>query len=711
MKWVKIISSIIFSIIIIIAIGGYFAIRNFDLNKYKPYISEIVKNQINRELVIRGNASVGISLVPTVIIDDVALSNPGWARTPEMIAVKQVEVKFALLPLLKKQIVIDKVNLIEPVINLEKAKNGENNWTFSAQAPQQISQVLKDAPQADKIENVDAASQPGAALLAGFAARNILIEKGVVSYYDGAAKKETKIVINKVTLNEPAVDENMEASFDVTADGQKVKGKMTLGSLKTLIENKEAFPVDLTAQIMGINIQLTGSVADITEAPRYAFQTNIYNPAGNLKAPETTLKARIDGDVNKADADIQTLNIVNNLITGKATVKWSGKVPDVKVNLKSNKINLQNFSQSSNFAFELPSIISQAQASQLVPDTAVPYSVLKSVNATANLDIKQLIINPGLQADDVKVAATLQGGVLKVNPLNLKFGGGNINADMQVNANNQTAQLKLNSNNMLLQNLHKEFAVTGKNDFGVLSGGNVDLDINLTSSGATYRKLVDNLNGKAIVIVDKSVIQTGGLSFMTGNFISQLLSALRIDTKKEQKLDLVCGVIRADFANGKANFPKGIAVNSKQLNLVSDGNINLVNDKLDFSIKPFSGKIVDTNVVQALSSLIKVKGTLSSPKIALDDKETLKTIVGVATTGGAAFLGSKLALDADSSPCYTALKGTAYENRFPKPTGVQATTQSVYQGASETVDKNIKVLQNTAKGFLKAITGNNKQTK
>ena len=140
-------------------------------------------------------------------------------------------------------------------------------------------------------------------------------------------------------------------------------------------------------------------------------------------------------------------------------------------------------------------------------------------------------------------------------------------------------------------------------------------------------------------------------------------------------------------------------MNAKELTLVSDGNINLVNDKIDFDLRPFSGKVSNTNVMQAISSLIKIKGTLQSPKIALDDKEALKTIVGVATTGGTAYLGSKLLLDADGSPCYTALNA----NRFPKPSGVAATTQNVYQETTDQVGKGLKAIINTPKDILKAL--------
>ena len=189
---------------------------------------------------------------------------------------------------------------------------------------------------------------------------------------------------------------------------------------------------------------------------------------------------------------------------------------------------------------------------------------------------------------------------------------------------------------------------------------------------------------------------------MTGNFITQLLTALNIDTSKTRELDLSCAVVRANLGGGKAVFPKGIALSAKQLSLVSDGSINLVNDKLDFSIRPFAGKLVDTNVVQALSNFIKVRGTLESPKLTLDDKETLKTIVGIAATGGTAYLGSKVVLDSESSPCYTALEGTSYAASFPKPTGVQAATQDVYKDTVKGVDDSIKDLKNAAKDFLGA---------
>lgn len=706
MRLVKIIATIVFSLIIIIAIGGYIAVRNFDLNKYKPYVEELAEKSLGRKLTINGEAYLGISLKPTVIVNDVTLANASWAKAADMVKVKQLEVKFALLPLLKKQIQIDNVLLDGAEVYLEKAADGKANWDFNGQSAEAVAQqAAQKAAQENlsvKPADIQIKDHPEMAFLAGFAAKNVNIEKGLVEYYDAKSKQTTSAAINKLTMQAPGIDEEMNADFDVTVNGQKVKGKLTLGALKTLLENREPYPFSLTAEALGINIKANGSAEDVMKQPRYAVQTNIYNPAGNLKAPETTLKARIDGDLTQANADIEVLNIVNNLITGKAKVNWSGSVPSIDAVLRSDKINLQNFSQNSNFAVNIPSFIGEAQALEIVPATAIPYKELKSVNAKADVTIGTLVIAPGMQADNVSLKANLQNGVLNVNPLKLKFGGGEINATATVNASAQSVQLKATSQNMKLQNLHNEFVAGSKGKFGVLTGGNVDLDIDVKGSGSTYRQLVNSLQGSVIAIVDKSVLQTGSLKFMTGNFLTQLLTTMRIDTSKTSQLDLNCAVVRADLGGGKAVFPKGIALSSQQVNLVSDGNINLENDKINFTVKPFSGKVVDTNVVQALSSLVKIAGTIEQPKIALDDKEALKTIVGVAATGGTAYLGSKLLLDADSSPCYTALQGTPYASRFPKPSGVQAAGQDVYQGTVGQVDKGLKDIKDAAKDFLNA---------
>ena len=105
----------------------------------------------------------------------------------------------------------------------------------------------------------------------------------------------------------------------------------------------------------------------------------------------------------------------------------------------------------------------------------------------------------------------------------------------------------------------------------------------------------------------------------------------------------------------------------------------------------------------------------------MDDVQALKTLAGIAASGGTTYLGSQLVLDADSTPCYTALKGTPYQSRFPGPGIVSKTGQDIYQGADKTVNegidavkatvntssedvkKSLKNLEKAAKGFLNSL--------
>lgn len=697
-RFLKVAGIIFFGLVILIGIPGYYFIHSFDLNKYKSYAADLVEKELGRKLSINGDASIGISLVPTIIINDVELANAEWASNPQMIKVKSLEVKFALAPLFKKQIVIDKVLLNGPEVFLEVSADGKANWDFSKNEPV-VKGKVKNVPVTSSVSAADKKAIPAAAALAGFAAKNVSIDNGVVQYNDLQAKQNINLIINNIRMSAESMDSDLTAEFNVVYNNDKVTGNVILGSLNSLLSGKEAYPVSLSATAFNVDAELAGNVVNVLSNPSFAFNANIYNPAGNFGAPETTLKTTIEGSLVKVKADIQTLNIVNNLITGTVSADLSGNIPSIAANLKSDKINLANFSQNSNFAFEFPSLISEAQAVTLVPETAIPYSVMKTLNAKLNLNVKELVIEPGMTAQNLVVGAVLQNGILAVNPLKLNFGGGDINADLKVNANTQTMSLKADSKNMLLQNLHKEFVVEGKNDFGIVSGGNVDLHIDISGSGATYRQLSESLKGQAIAIVGESKVNPGTLKFLEGNFITQILNALKLNQSKSQEIDLKCGVVRTDLGGGKALFPNGIVLNAAQLTIVSDGNVNLVNDKIDFSIRPFSGKLVDTNITQALSSFVKIKGTLEKPSIAIDDKQAIKTIVGVATAGPV-FLGTQLAFDADGSPCYTALQGTPYASRFPKPTGVQAAGQDVYKDTSAAVNQGIKDLKKTGQDII-----------
>ena len=708
-KFFKVLLGIVLALIIIVLVGGFIFIKTFDLNKYKPYVTELAMKETGREVTI-GNAALGISLSPTLVLNDVTMANASWAAEPKMVKVGELEVKLSVLPLLKKQIVIDKVALLNTEIFLTETVDGKQNWVLELPAKDK---TAAETAMVSEIQPVSADKETkkvnsGTAMLAGFAAKDVVIENAVVKYNNLKNNQNIDVMVNKITLNAESMDSNVNVTFDVVYNQQKFAGEVTSGSVNALLNDKEDFPVKAAVQAYGVDLKVDGALQNVLKNLGFDMNVNLYNPAGNFGAPETTLIAKVSGNLKEVTADIASLNVVNNVITGRVKANIANKVPMIWADLKSDKINLMNFSKNSNMAWQMPALIASARASELVPDEAIPFALLKSVNADVKLNVAQLIIDQAIQAENVSLAAKLQNGLLNAQPLTLNFGGGEIDASLSANASNDNVSVKLTSKNMKLQNLHQDFVVKNAKSFGIVSGGNLDLDINLSGSGKTYRQLVNNLNGKVIAIAGESVIQTGKLDFLSGNFITQLLKTLNLSSDKIRNIDMTCAVVRADIGGGKAVFPKGIVLNAKQLNLVSDGSINLVNDKIDFGIHPFSGKVVDTNLAQALSSFIKVKGSLTNPKIALNDVQAVQALIGVAATGGTAYLGSKLVMDADSSPCYTALAGTPYQSRFPAPSKASQTTHDLYQGTQKAIDDSVQDIKGAAKDILGILSGKKK---
>lgn len=693
-------------LLLIVFVGGFVFIKTFDLNKYKSYVESIVYEQTGRKLLLAGDAGLKISLMPTVVLNDVTFDNAPWAAEPKMVKAKSVEVAVSVMPLLHKEVVIDTVNLIEPEVYLAINAAGEANWEFSkpqtAAEKTLVEETIKTEVKTTAMPTVEATDSAlpvadAAPLLAGFLAKRVNVENARLVYQDMATNTVTDLQINSLTLQSENMDADLDIVFDLVFNGEEISGTATAGSVNAILQKAKEYPLQADVTAFGAKAKADVVLTNMMTNLGFSGSAKLQNPSGNFGAPEVSLNVGFSGTPKNIALEINSLNVAGNVISGTADVDLNGAKPNINAVLQSNVLNVQTLTATPVKTASL-ALIPAAAAAEYVPDTALDLAVLDSVNAKAQINVKSLIVNQELTLENVAANVVLQNGKLSVSPLSLNAGGGVVNGAFSIEKNNNVFALNLTGKDVVLQNLWKGLTATDSGTFGIISGGDTIISIKLNGQGATLRQMVESLAGQVIAIISESKIQTGALKYLTGNFATQLLKALKID-KQKKNLELSCAVVRADIGNGKAAFPKGIVFNSKQLAVVSDGTVNLKNDKIDFTLNPFNGKLADTNVVQAISSMIKIAGTVEQPKIAIDDSAVIKNVVGVAAAGPA-FLGSQMMLDVDESPCYTALKGTAYQDMFPAPKGAKAAGQGVYQGTSDAISDGVDALKNTAKDVL-----------
>ena len=692
MKLVKRVSSIIASIIIILAIGGYVFVRNFDLNRYKSYIEDAVFNATGRTLNMAGDAHIVISLVPTVAINNVSLSNPSWAQNSNMVELDKLEIKFAVLPLLKKQIVIDKLILHGTKVYLEKSDTGESNWIFDAK--QQKIKTVKKTSSNVKVNNA-AEVAVGTVLVA----HNVDITDGVLNYYDAKSNSNHLLEIENVKAELNGFDNPLLISAKMKYNGEKIDISASVSTVSSVINDDK---LDFEAKIEALNVKadLVGGVVGVLSNPLYAIEGNIYNPKGNFSLPKIDLETRVDGDMASANIIIKKLLLAENEITGKTEINWSGSKPAVKAELTASSFDINDFILSKKQAFVMPTLIKSANALTFVPNDTVDFSYLNMLNGDVDVKIGNLLLPEKVVLKNVDVKAKLQNGVLDINPLSVDLDTGKIIGNASVSALSNSVKADIKTKDLKVQDIDK-ILFGNSSPLKVSQGGDLIFDLSLSSSGNTYRKLTENLNGNLVLILDKSTLSGAKLNWFTNNIIGQLLSLLKIDTTKVKDIDINCAVVRSDISKGKAYFPSGIAFNSKQIKMVGSGDINLVNDGINFTIAPTLNKLADGNITPALASFVKIEGTLNKPKLRLDTSSALNTIVGAVATGGIS-LGGEMLLSGDDDPCYSALVNTAYANRFQQTKGIKSDTKRAYQEVNKQAKEVIKGVGNAAKNIFDA---------
>lgn len=697
-KFVKIVLITLVCLILLIGVAGYVVLKHVDLNKYKGVIETKVTEATGRKLVI-GKIEIKPSFSPTVELENIEFANASWAKDKQMATVDAIDVGVGLIPLLHGKYIVHKFVIRNAVINLEENEENGANWVFDTGVSIEELPVLEETSfdfslirSAHAEENVSSDTDISE-LLANVVIKEVVLDNVKVNYTDKTAQMQS-YDIKRFSLDEND-DKNIDFGFDV--NNGLYQGTGTLGALK-LLKSKSGYPVLADVNVMGIRAKVDAVLFDALGNIGFDGKVVVQGFLGKDSTFNESADVAVKGNLEKIEAVVNSVRIADNVITGNVVAELSQKVPTVNAEFNSDKIDLASFQQKKETAWNL-GLIPEAHATALVPADKIPYDVFYSVDANVDVRVAKIVNKNAIVMQDVVLNAKMNDGVAKLKVVQGTLAQGKISADAVLNGGTKTLDLTADMVKVNVSDLLKAFDAQS-DKFNFKSGSNTDVYIKLKGQGSTYAALVEGLNGQIAVIMDESKLHLGNISMVTDNIFSQLLNTLNI-TKGNDDLDVKCAVVRTDIKDGKANFPNGIVFNADKFTVVANGDINLKNDKIGFGVKPFGGKLTDTNIAKALSSLVKLTGTLQKPAIGVDTANAVKNIVG-ATMTGPVYLGAQMVMESDSSPCYTALKNTGYEKRFPESSNVaRSTTDNVGKALDDSVD----MVKDTAKGLFNMFSG------
>ena len=113
-------------LVVLLIVAVAIVAATFDPNQYKPQIVDLVKEKTGRTLTMDGK--IGLTFFPRIgaEVEKVALSEPKSTRT--FARIDEARVALALLPLLRKQVIVDQVTLSGLAVDLVRYKDGRTNF-------------------------------------------------------------------------------------------------------------------------------------------------------------------------------------------------------------------------------------------------------------------------------------------------------------------------------------------------------------------------------------------------------------------------------------------------------------------------------------------------------------------------------------------------------------------------------------------------------
>ena len=242
---------------------------------------------------------------------------------------------------------------------------------------------------------------------------------------------------------------------------------------------------------------------------------------------------------------------------------------------------------------------------RLIPDTPIPFDLLRLADADVKLSVAQLVAGGAIYRA-IATHIDLHGGRLRLDPLSADLPEGHLNAALSADATQAApaVALRLQIPALALQPLLAAMKVPG------VITGNMQVQADLRGSGATPHAIAASIDGSL------------GLAMANGTVDNRLLgSTLGSILRQVNLLDLVgrggtsqiqCFAARLDAAHGIATV-RSLVLASSLLTMDGSGSLNLGAETLDLRVRP-QARVAGTSLVVPM----RISGPFRSPATAPD---------------------------------------------------------------------------------------------
>lgn len=364
-----------------------------------------VKSNTGRDLRINGGAHFVFYPSIGVALDDVVLSGPPEMAGGPLLTAKQIDVSVALMPLLSRNVQVEHISLVRPVIDLHVDGNGRQNWDFAALQGHRVrfaglaagqatgAGVLPDAQPTVRSDVLRVAlpAAAGSAILDKLELRSVKLTKAVVRYRDDRAGTAQQVDDLDLQLNGRRLSDPLSAKGALIWQNERFTFDARLDTVSQLIANRAA-KARVTLSGRPASAGFDGTVK-LGNAVEIAGQTRVSGDSLASTArwlgmifPNATplggfqVSGRLVGGPKSATLKNAALSLGQTRATGVVSVEMRPKRPYVSADLKVTELDVDRLSAGFAGARAAP-----RSARRAAPARPVSSSPKKSPNSIEDL--------------------------------------------------------------------------------------------------------------------------------------------------------------------------------------------------------------------------------------------------------------------------------------------------------------------------------------
>lgn len=632
----------IVGIVIAVIVAAIIFIAVFNWNHARPWVSSTVGKAIGRPVAINGDLTVNWSRNPNTsglshwipwprfTAKNVTIANPDWVKGQPFASVPKVQFSIDPFALIAHEISVPMLMLYQPDIDLERDKQGRDNWTFHPEK-----------------------GKSGWSLKLG----DIGFDRGAIKVNDDKLDLHMDIAVTPLgkpipfaqvartsagsnSAPPPRTTDHYEFAWTAqgTYRGAKATGEGKLGSILALNDASLPYPMQVDLHLRDVHIAFTGTLTNPMHLAAMNLQlkvsgdsmANLY-PLTGLALPATppfSASGHLTGNIHANDSvfhyDDFNGKVGASDLHGALTYTTQPPRPKLSGNLASNVLRFADLAPligaDSNAEKTKRGQPFKQPADKLLPQEPFDTSRWSKMDADITFTGKRIERSKALPVNNLSTHLVMNDGELTLDPLHFGVAGGSLKSSIDLNgrADPMKGRLKLGARGIEMKKLLPTVQLM-QTSSGTLNGY-----IALSGTGNSVAALLGSSNGEIKVLMNGGEVSDTLMEEAGLNIANVIIDKVFGD--KPQKVNCLA----ADFVarDGVLNT-RLLALDTQDATIYGHGTINLKTEQIDLTISPHSKGVR----VLSLRSPLYLRGTLKNPDAGVEKGPLLARGIGAAVLG------------------------------------------------------------------------------